>query len=243
MAAKTTYPHFVDPQDVDFTLRASISHLIAKTLNVAGVDADSKGFGIRELKPQNRSWVLSRMAIEISHRPREYTPYNITTWVSDYGRAMSTRNFVLGCEGEVFGSATTQWSMIDFKTRKMVDLLKTTKLADHVVTTQKELFTMDKPKRVDYKGDGDAILTHHVVVSDIDMNQHVNSMKYLQWAIDTLSLDDIMNTTIKRLDINYLREALYDQNIQIHCEPVKNVRKFELRNEEGIACCRIQLNM
>ena len=40
MAAKTTYPHLVEPQDVDFTLRASISNLIAKTLNVAGTDAD-----------------------------------------------------------------------------------------------------------------------------------------------------------------------------------------------------------
>jgi acyl-ACP thioesterase len=121
--------------------------------------------------------------------------------------------------------------------------LKTTKLAEHVVTTQKELFTMGKPNRVDYKGEGEAAQTHRVVVSDIDMNQHVNSMKYLQWAIDTLSLNEIMNNTIKRMDINYLREALYNQNIQIYNETMDNNRKFELRNEDGVACCRIQLTM
>ena len=75
------------------------------------------------------------------------------------------------------------------------------------------------------------------------MNQHVNSMKYLQWAIDTLSLDDIMNTTIKRVDINYLREALYDQNIEVYRTDIDNQKRFELRNQEGQACCKIQLTM
>ena len=86
-------------------------------------------------------------------------------------------------------------------------------------------------------------MMHRVVVSDIDMNQHVNSMKYLQWAIATLSLDDIMKTTIKRLDINYLREALYNQNIGVYSDDFNNQKRFELRNEAGQACCKIQLTM
>lgn len=144
---------------------------------------------------------------------------------------------------EVIGQASTLWSMIDFQTRKMVDLLKKTELANHVLTTQNELFTMTKPERVDCKSGEEPTYIHKVVVSDIDMNQHVNSMKYLQWAIDTLSLDDIMNTTIKRIDINYLREALYDQNIEVYRTDIDNQKRFELRNQEGQACCKIQLTM
>ena len=68
-------------------------------------------------------------------------------------------------------------------------------------------------------------------------------MKYLQWAIDTLLLEEIMNSTIKRLDINYLKEALYNQNIEIYRTDIDNQKHFELRNEEGQACCRIQLTM
>ena len=133
--------------------------------------------------------------------------------------------------------------MIDFKTRKMVDLLKTTNLANHVVTTHNELFTMNKPKRVDYKGEGEPTHIHKVVVSDIDMNQHVNSMKYLQWAIDTLSLDEIMNKKISRLNINYLREALYNQNIAIYSKTKEDSKCFELRNETEQACCKIEITL
>ena len=133
--------------------------------------------------------------------------------------------------------------MIDFKTRKMVDLLKTTDLANHVITTHNELFTMNKPKRVDYRGENEPTYTHKIVVSDIDMNQHVNSMKYLQWAIDTLSLNEIMNKKINRLDINYLREALYNQDITIYNSTNETSKCFELRNESGQACCRIEITL
>ena len=68
-------------------------------------------------------------------------------------------------------------------------------------------------------------------------------MKYLQWAIDTLSLNEIMNTTVKRLDINYLREALYGQNIAVYNTTKENLKRFELRNEEGVACCKIELTL
>ena len=239
-----TFDFYIYPREADASKRLSLQNIGAFILDAAGMAAKARGFGMDYMHEHGLAWVTSRIAIEMIEYPHEYETISIETWVEDCSSIFSTRNFLIyNSQKEVIGQASTLWSMIDFNTRKMVDLLKTTKLADHVVTTQKELFTMDKPKRVDYKGDGDAILTHRVVVSDIDMNQHVNSMKYLQWAIDTLSLDDIMNTTIKRLDINYLREALYDQNIQIHCEMVENIRKFELRNEEGIACCRIQLTM
>ena len=234
MAAKTTYPHFVDPQDVDFTLRASISHLIAKTLNVAGVDADSKGFGIRELKPQNRSWVLSRMAIEISHRPREYTPYNITTWVRDYGRAMSTRNFVLGCEGEVFGSATTQWSMIDFNTRRAVDLRYIAEHNDAVWAEEPPIERAGKLPAVD----AEAITEHRVAYSDIDFNRHMNSLRYFDLMLDCLPLEILTEDRAVRIDINFLNETRYGQLLRIGYRNEGDRWEFEIATEDGTIACR-----
>ena len=185
MAAKTTYPYTVEPQEVDFTLRASISKLIAQTLNVAGIDADSKGFGIRVLKPENRSWVISRMAVEIDRRPAEYTPYNITTWVSDYGRAMSTRNFVLDSEGEVFGRATTQWSMIDFNTRRAVDLRYIAEHNDAVWNEEPPIERAGKLAAVEPENS----VTHRVAYSDIDFNRHMNSLRYFDLMLDCLPIE------------------------------------------------------
>ena len=95
MAEKTGYTYYADPQQVDFTLRMTVPALANEVLNTAGVDAQRKGFGIDKLNKENRSWVLSRMAIEIDDRPEQYSSYEIVTWVNEYNRMLSTRNFTL----------------------------------------------------------------------------------------------------------------------------------------------------
>ena len=93
MGEKSHYNYRVEPQDVDFTLRATIPSLGSAILNTAGIDAHGKGFGVDALNADNHSWVLS------------------------------TRNFTLtDAAGNEFGRAVTQWAMIDLKSRSALDL-------------------------------------------------------------------------------------------------------------------------
>ena len=95
MAEKSCYDYRVEPQDVDFTLRATIPALGSAILNTAGIDAHGKGFGVDALNAGNHSWVLSRMALEFDRMPGQYTDYTVATWINEYGRVLSTRNFTL----------------------------------------------------------------------------------------------------------------------------------------------------
>ena len=49
MGEKSHYNYRVEPQDVDFTLRATIPSLGSAILNTAGIDAHGKGFGVDAL--------------------------------------------------------------------------------------------------------------------------------------------------------------------------------------------------
>ena len=123
MATKTAYPFRVEPQEVDFSLRITLVALGGNILNIAGIDAHIKGFGVDALNKDNFSWVLSRMAIEFDFQPVQYTDYTVATWISDYGRVLSTRNFTLtDAAGREFGRAVTQWAMIDLQSRSAIDL-------------------------------------------------------------------------------------------------------------------------
>ena len=123
MAEKSRYNYRVEPQDVDFTLRATIPSLGGSILNTAGIDAHGKGFGVDALNADNHSCVLSRMAVEFDGQPTQYTDYTVATWISDYGRVLSTRNFTLtDAAGREFGRAVTQWAMIDLQSRSAIDL-------------------------------------------------------------------------------------------------------------------------
>ena len=123
MTEKSIFRYKVDPRRVDFTERASISSMCDIILEAAGEDAYKRGFGIDVLAERNLGWVLSRMCVELDYMPAEYSEFTIRTWISDYNRLASTRNFTLtDDEGRMFGRAVSQWCMLDFSTRMPADV-------------------------------------------------------------------------------------------------------------------------
>ena len=217
MAEKSRYNYRVEPQDVDFTLRATIPSLGGSILNTAGIDAHGKGFGVDALNADNHSWVLSRMAVEFDCQPTQYTDYTVATWISDYGRVLSTRNFTLtDAAGREFGRAVTQWAMIDLQSRSAIDL--------------------------SWVGDAHAATAEHrVVYSDIDFNRHVNTMRYIEMMLDMLPVDMLTQEAPVRLDIHFLKECRFGQTLTVGCELRGRSALFEISADGAAAAVRASI--
>ena len=233
MAGKTTYRFEVDPQQVDFTLRMTIPALGSEVLNVAGIDAQRKGFGIDVLNRNNFSWVLSRMALEIDDRPEQYTAYRITTWVNEYTRLMSTRNFTLhDARGRKFGRAVTQWCVIDLTARKAIDLSALAR--DHADTLCDAPSPTEKPRKI-LGIEPQQVSEHRVVYSDIDFNRHVNTMRYINMMFDRLPIELLAEVRPVRLDVQFMQECRYGQLLSIGYEQRGGSSLFEISNADAIA--------
>lgn len=239
MASKTKYNYCVDPQTVDFTLRATLPAMTNSILSVAGVDAHNKGFGVDALNADNYSWVLSRMALELDYLPSQYTNYDITTWISDYGRLLSTRNFTLtDALSSVFGHAVTQWCMIDLTARKAVDLSTLVGAHDSAIVN------IPSPIEMPHKIQSVApeITTEHkVVYSDIDFNRHVNTLRYIEMMFDMLPIGMLAEKYGVRFDIHFMRECRYGQTLTIGYEQRDNISFFEIRDEQGTNAVRASI--
>ena len=61
-----TYQFVAEPFHVDFNGRLTMGVLGNHLLNCAGFHASDRGFGIATLNEDNYTWVLSRLAIELS---------------------------------------------------------------------------------------------------------------------------------------------------------------------------------
>lgn len=239
MAQKSYYDHRVDPQQVDFTRLATLPALVDAILNVAGIDAQSKGFGVDALNRDNYSWVLSRMAFELDRRPEQFTSYRIATWISDYGRLLSTRNFMLeDAAGEVFGRAVTQWCMIDLGTRTPVDL--TAICERHAEAMVAEPSPAEKPRKVLAVRPCERT-EHRVVYSDIDFNRHVNTLRYLDMICDMLPLERFEKDDPVRLDIHFMHECRYGQTLSVGREQRDGADLFEIASDDGTVAVRASL--
>lgn len=236
MKNQTTYRYAVATQNVDLTLRATISSLGNYILNTAGIDAQGKGFGVDALSQKNLTWVLSKLVLEIDSRPEQFSEFDLTTWVNQNSRLISTRNFTLSdLSGDVFCRALSQWCMLDYVRRVPINLETIEDAyASHICL---EPSPCEQPLRL-RAIEAEVVGEHKVVYSDIDFNNHMNTMRYIGIMVDMLDIELIKSNRPLRIDVHFMHECTYGQMLKIGMQSVENQTLFEITRDDGVVACR-----
>lgn len=238
---KSVFKYSIDPKHVDFTGRISVSSMFDLILGAAGDDARSRGFGIDALAQNNYGWVLSRICFELDYLLMEYSEFTLYTWISDYNRLSSTRNFQLvDADGREFGRAVSQWCMIDYNTRMPADM--NTMAKAHEGNMVDAPAPCERPRRL-MAVDREPVAHHRVVYSDIDFNRHMNTMRYIDIIFDSMPIEVPEKMGAMRMDINFMREALYADELSLLREERDGLQLYEFRNAAGDALCRAALEL
>ena len=236
MKNQTTYRYQVATQNVDFTLRATIDSLGNYILNTAGIDAQGKGFGVDALSPQNLTWVLSKFVLEIDSRPEQFAEFDLTTWVNQNTRLVSTRNFTLAdTAGKVFVRSLSQWCMLDFVKRAPVALNTIEELYNSYICEAPS--PCEQPLRL-RAIEPETTAEHKVVYSDIDFNRHMNTMRYIGLMVDMLDIELLKSNRPLRIDVHFMNECVYGQTLTVGKQSVENQTLFEVTREDGVVACR-----
>lgn len=211
------YPFVVQPYQVDFQQKITLMGLGFYLLESAGIHADQRSFGLRDLLKEGRAWFLSRLAIRMERYPLQYEKIWIETWVEEVGDVFTSRNFnIYNEQKERIGGASSSWAMIDLKTRKPV-LLKGHLTDEHVVadmdswvgrTEKVPSLHLDIADRKRYR----------VAYSDLDIMRHVNSIRYIQWMLDLFPIDLFEERHVAQLDINYMAETVFGEEVEFRKE-------------------------
>ncbi len=228
------YKFQILPQEVNLRGQLRLVALESYLLNVAGFAAQENGFGSMGMMDRGVTWVLSRLAVEMQRLPKQYEWMSVETWVQDYGRLSTTRNFVVrGGDGAVIGYATSQWALIDMSSRHPVDLRN---YPEFTTFATGETVQIEPPARVTVKPEMQCVGEHKVVYSDIDFNGHTNSMKYVEWLLDTIEPDFHYQHRVARFDINYVHEITQGQTASLLRTEVSDEMDFEVVCGENVAC-------
>lgn len=238
MATISSYPFTIQPENVDFTLRASVASIISYMLNVAGTDAHRKGFGVETLQGHSFTWVLSRLAVDINTQPRQYSNIEIDTWVNEFNRLSSTRNFKMRIGEDVIAAGVSQWCMLNMETRQAVDMTQLKDIYERAMVAEPSPITAPARLR---DIEPQASVSRPVAYSDIDFNRHVNTLRYIDLIFDSLPIELIEKNNGMRLDINFIAEALYGEVLTIGWTSEGNVWQFEISSDSGKKLCRAKI--
>ena len=243
-----TYSFVAEPFHVDFTGRLFMGVLGNHLLNCAGFHATERGFGMAELNESNYTWVLSRLAIELEDMPAQYEEFSVDTWVENVYRLFTDRNFAIyGKDGKVYGYARSVWAMINMDTRKPADLLSLHggDIVDYIET--EKACPIEKPGRIKVSSCM-PVRSMDVYYSDIDINGHVNSIKYIEHVLDLFSKDWYAGHGIRRFEMAYVAESYSGDTLSFFREENEDgTYDIEVRknvggdNPEGEVVCRSKL--
>lgn len=239
MTQQTAFNYRIDPEHIDFQKNISPIVLTDMILNAAGKDADEHGFGLMDLHKRNCSWVVSRFAMELDTIPTVGDNLSIETWVKEVGNVFTTRNFrISNGAANAIGYAVLSWAILDLDSRRSVPLDTVPELSGFIVDEEIPLRSPDRVPDIE----GKVANSFEVKYSDVDLNVHTNVLKYLQCVCDVFSLDFYSERTLKRVEINFLRELKYGDKGEVYYEEVAdNDFLFKLVTNEGVVVSRSRM--
>jgi medium-chain acyl-[acyl-carrier-protein] hydrolase len=213
------YKNIAEPFHCDVNKELFMGHLGNYMLNAADFHSNDRGFGMVYLQSIKRSWVLSRLVIEMQELPKIYDEFYIETWVEGTMRYFTNRNFhIESSDGRTLGYGRSIWAMIDTDTRRPVNIMdvRNGELAMWIETEKEN--PIGKPSRVMMSKDAEFAGEYVAKYNDIDINGHVNSVKSIEHVLDLFPVSDYRNKRIARFDIAYVAESYAGDTLRFYKE-------------------------
>lgn len=244
-----SYEFLAEPFHCDYSQHLFMGHLGNHLLNAADFHSNDRGYGMNVLGPQHRTWVLSRLAIEMERMPKAYDHFTVETWVESVMKFFTSRNFAISAsDGSVLGYGKSVWAMIDTQSRQPVDIFSINDgLIKEYVETEKPC-PIAKSGRVKVTAYAELVRTIDTYYNDVDVNGHINSIKYIEHVLDLFDIDFYKANRLKRLEVAYVAETYQGDKLSFYREEIApleyaiKVVKIRKETQETIEVCRILMN-
>jgi acyl-ACP thioesterase len=219
--------------EIDSRGQTSIQSICRYLGEIAGNHANELGASVGVLRSKGLTWVLSRLHVRMKKYPFWGEPIKIETWPSGRENLFALRDFLIYVQEELIGAATTSWMVIDLARKKP------TALPDFIIRIsipQRPRAIADPFKKLPGLDEVTSTKAFNVRLSDLDTNQHVNFVNYIEWAVETVPAETWKNFRLEGVEISYRAESRFGDRIISEAQEIdqKNQRIYlhSLRKEK-----------
>lgn len=227
--------------EVDFNQNLRVTALFNYLQEIAWEHAENLDFGWDDLNGKGCFWALSRIEVEITRLPRWTDRVTLITWPRPADGIFARRDFALfDSEGNQLVAATSSWLVVNVSNRRPV------RIAEWYSNREfSSLFALSSAasKIVDSGCSMPAVSESLCVqVGDIDMNQHVNNVRYIDWAYNTFSIDHYKNFSPTKVVVNFNAECKFGDGIEVQQFQISNSAHVVNVNRHGDSknLCRLE---
>ncbi len=203
--------------DMDMWGRLKPTAILNICQEVAYMHSTLLGFGFESLHSQNLAWVLSRVKVEAARLPQWRDEIRVRTWHKGQAGLFALRDYIFfDSSDQPIIRVTTSWLIINLATRRITRV-------DRVFGTNSQVDLLEykhhaieaEAERVEMPAESKVAGMHKALYSDMDVNQHVNNAKYLEWVCDLAPQQTCEEIFLSRFCINFNHEMRLGQAVEI----------------------------
>ena len=225
----------------DFTEKATITVMSRFLLDAASIHAQHRGFGYEHILKDNVVWVLSRFSIQMDEYPGHNKDLTVETWIESVSRLFTQRCFYfIDQSGKIIGYARTIWAALDMQTRRPIDIPAWRPDMLQYVDDEKQC-PIEKMSKIPPIDGIDSSMGYTVRYSDIDINKHMNSIKYIEHVVNIFDLSFFSEKIIHKFEIVFLAEGMCGDKLKLYKQSLSENEYIidTKKGEESICRSRI----
>ncbi|MFQ3173842.1 MAG: medium-chain acyl-[acyl-carrier-protein] hydrolase [Flavobacterium sp.] len=205
----------------------------------AAAHSASAGISFSDMQEFNQAWVLSKMRVEIASLPKWGDVVTVKTWINTLEKSRSVRAFEIHVNGGKILGCVSFWAVFNTEKRRPEGLALP---YDHIELYPEIRATIESFSKISISSEKEDVFEKSVYLSDLDIVNHVNNVKYLEWCLDHLETDLILTQRIKSFEMNFLRELSLNDKVIIHENLSEDSIIFSI-TKENKNCYALQLNI
>lgn len=203
----------------------------------AGYHAELGGLSFTDMQVYDQAWVLSRMRVEVSELPKWRDVVTVKTWIHDLEGSRSIRALEMYIGDKKIAGSSTYWAVFNTKTRRPENLAQP---HEHF-EKYRDMYPTEFPfAKVQLGREADVIEQRTVKLSDLDIVNHANNVKYLEWCLDHCDVKSLLKGKLKAFDMNFMKELMLADEVAITGGQADNISYFTILQGEK-PCFALQL--
>ena len=199
--------------DIDFLRKITPKAILSYMEQTATEHANTLGFNYEESLNEGFYWVLRSTKYIFKKTPMINDELEIKTAIVGFSGLKTLRRFEFMINQEVIGYGYNYWLMVGINNKKPFINKKFLNIATSIISKDEQLFKLN---RLRFNEKMTLAYKKRVMNNDIDMNYHVNNVKYAEIIFNALPINILQENTISSMHIDYLRECKLDDIIKIY---------------------------
>ncbi len=180
--------------------------------DAAEMHSASIGCGVTDIDKTNYSWALLNWKVKIISRPKYGDVITVKTWSRYSTKLYSYRDFeILNSNGDIIAIATSKWVLIDVTKRKIAKLEPG--FIDQYNPEERSVFGIVELDKLEEPQNYSSSVDYVIRKADIDVNNHVNNLCYLDIALEAYPEDSNEFNSCNEIEIQYKHQIRLDDNV------------------------------